>query len=90
MTPKALSVGKQLAKKVYTAPDPACCGFAGDLGFYVPELTESASNSIKRVMNINGSAKNYCSTSLTCEIGLSRTTGEVFQSLLSIADECLK
>ena len=90
MTSKVLSVGEQLAKKVYTSPEPACCGFAGDLGFYVPELTKSVSNSIKEEMNINGSYKNYCSTSLTCEMGLSRTTGEVFQSLLSIADECLK
>ena len=90
MTSKVLSVGEQLAKKVYTPPEPACCGFAGDLGFYVPELTESASSSIKRAMAIHSSNKNYCSTSLTCEMGLNRTTGEVFQSLLSIADDCLK
>jgi len=90
MTSKVLSVGEQLAKKVYTPPEPACCGFAGDLGFYVPELTESASSSIKTAMAIYGSNKNYCSTSLTCEMGLNRTTGEVFQSLLSIADDCLK
>ena len=59
-------------------------------GFYVPELTEYASCSIKRAMDINNSNNNYCSTSLTCEMGLSRTTGEDFQSLLSIADESLK
>ncbi len=90
MTSKVLSIAHQLAENVSTPPEPICCGFAGDLGFYVPELTKSVSNSIKEEMNINGSYKNYCSTSLTCEMGLSRTTGEVFQSLLSIADECLK
>jgi D-lactate dehydrogenase len=90
ITSKVLSIAEQIAKKVYTAPEPACCGFAGDLGFYVPELTEFASSSIKRAMVIYGSNKNYCSTSLTCEMGLNRTTGEVFQSLLSIADNCLK
>ena len=90
MNSKALSVCEQLAKQVYTATEPACCGFAGDLGFYVPELAEDASCSIKRAMDINNSNNNYCSTSLTCEMGLSRTTGENFQSLLSIADESLK
>ena len=90
MTSKVLSIAHQLAENVSSTPEPTCCGFAGDLGFYIPELTKSASNSIKEEMNINGSYKNYCSTSLTCEMGLSRTTGEVFQSLLSIADKCLK
>ncbi len=90
MTSKAISVASQLAEKVRCSPEPSCCGFAGDLGFFVPELTESACKSIKWEMDINRSEKYYCSTSLTCELGLSRTTGKVFHSLLSIADECLQ
>tara|TARA_Y100000031_G_scaffold145742_1_gene178688 strand:- start:618 stop:1172 length:555 start_codon:yes stop_codon:yes gene_type:complete len=90
ITLKAMTVAQHLAKNVRCAPEPACCGFAGDLGFFIPELTESASSTIKKKVEFNGNHNKYCSTSFTCEMGLANTTRKDFQSLLSIADECLK
>ena len=59
-----------------------CCGFAGDRGFLIPELTRSAtSNEASHVRQQNASA-GYYSTSRTCEIGMSSGTRVPYSSII--------
>jgi D-lactate dehydrogenase len=63
-----------------------CCGFAGDRGFLVPELTASATTAEAREIRA-GSFDGFYSSSRTCEIGLTRATGEPYRSFWYLLDE---
>ena len=69
-----------------------CCGFAGDRGFLVPELTASATAveaaEIRRILEREPGAGCY-STCRTCEIGMSRAVGRPFGSLLHLVHEAV-
>ena len=68
-----------------------CCGFAGDRGFLVPELTASATaREARDVLEITsaGSAGLY-STCRTCELGMSRAVGRPYRSLVHLVHEAL-
>ncbi len=63
-----------------------CCGFAGDRGFVVPELSRHA------LRKINDALPQNCtcgvSTNRTCEIGLTSETGRTYRSLAYLLEEC--
>lgn len=64
-----------------------CCGFAGDKGFTTPELNASALRTLKdQVAN----CREGCSTSRTCEIGLSHHSGLEYRSPVYLLDQCSK
>lgn len=63
-----------------------CCGFAGDKGFEVPELNESALAELKDCLPADCSA-GY-SNSRTCEVGLSHRSGISYQSIVYLVDRC--
>ncbi len=65
-----------------------CCGFAGDRGFVVPELTASATRAEAEELNAIA-ASGYYSTCRTCELGLSRATGQTYRSLVHLIHESL-
>jgi D-lactate dehydrogenase len=70
-----------------TIPDSAgCCGFAGDRGFLVPELTASAT-AIEADEIRNGDFDGFYSSSRTCEIGMTRSTGNPYRSFWYLLDE---
>jgi D-lactate dehydrogenase len=64
--------------------DIACCGFAGDKGFRLPELNASALKTLN-------AQTHHCefgiSTSRTCEIGLSKHSGLTYYSLFEVLDK---
>jgi D-lactate dehydrogenase len=63
-----------------------CCGFAGDRGFLLPELTASAT--AREADELRERALDGCySTSRTCEIGLTRATGRPWRSLIHLLEE---
>lgn len=62
-----------------------CCGFAGDKGFTMPELNESALSPLK-AQPFDPKTQGY-SNSRTCEIGLSKNSGIDYQSLIYLLDE---
>jgi D-lactate dehydrogenase len=68
-----------------------CCGFAGDRGFLVPELTESATAAeaaqVRELAAQSGTG--LFSTCRTCEIGLSRAVGRPYRSLVHLVHEAL-
>jgi D-lactate dehydrogenase len=68
-----------------------CCGFAGDRGFQVPELTASAAahdaEEVRALMR-DGPAALF-STCRTCEIGMGRAVGEPYASLVHLVHDTL-
>lgn len=90
LSSKAISVASNLTKNIEFELDSYCCGMAGDLGYFIPELTESAGQIIKNRIELKNTPKHFCSTSITCESSLNQTTGLEFESLLSLVDKSLK
>jgi D-lactate dehydrogenase len=88
-----LTVARAHAERVELPRFAECCGFAGDRGFLVPELTESATSveaaEIRRLIQKHPEAAVY-STCRTCEIGLARAVGRPVQSLLHLVLEAVR
>jgi D-lactate dehydrogenase len=71
-------------------PDAAgCCGFAGDRGFLLPELTASATRSEARELE-EGDFDGFYSSSRTCEIGMTRATSRPYRSFWYLLDEATR
>ena len=79
-------VAESCAETVILPETVGCCGFAGDRGFSIPELTASALSRLKESLP-DGCQTGY-STSKTCEIGLSLHSGMNYQSILVLVDQC--
>ena len=73
-------------------PVAECCGFAGDQGFLVPELTASATAAeaaeVRELRRREPGAGCY-STCRTCEIGMTRAVGRPYRSLVHLVHEAL-
>ena len=73
------ALGAALADDVYIAPSATCCAFAGDRGITHPELTESATApQVEELAGRDFDAR--LSSNRTCEIAMSRATGEDYES----------
>jgi len=75
------SLAKRCAKKVTIPINSNCCGFAGDRGMIVPELTQNAVKYNKGQLSSEQRKLNGYSSSRMCEIGMSDSD----QSYTSIA-----
>ncbi len=74
-----------LAEDVYVAPSATCCGFAGDRGISHPELTAAATK--PQAEELAGRRFDaHLSNNRTCEIGLTRATGEPYQSVVILLE----
>jgi D-lactate dehydrogenase len=86
LVPRLRSLAGALADDVYVAPSATCCGFAGDRGISHPELTEAATR--PQADELAGRHFDaHLSNNRTCEIGLSRATGESYESFLIKLEE---
>jgi D-lactate dehydrogenase len=86
LVPRLRSLAGALADDVYVAPSATCCGFAGDRGISHPELTEAATR--PQAEELSGRHFDaHLSNNRTCEIGLSRATGENYESFLIKLEE---
>jgi D-lactate dehydrogenase len=83
---KFRKVAEACASTVVMPEKVRCCGFAGDKGFEVPELNESALAELKDCLPTDCSA-GY-SNSRTCEVGLSHRSGISYQSIVYLVDRC--
>ena len=81
-----IAVARICAKSVFLPEEDGCCGFAGDKGFYTPELNASAMSRLKQQLP-EGCDQGY-SNSRTCEIGLSRHSGIPYRSIAYLVDRC--
>jgi D-lactate dehydrogenase len=85
ITPKLIRISEACSEVVLVPRDAGCCAFAGDRGFLFPELT-AAATSIEAAQAIKEEHDGYFSSSRTCEIGMTRATGKVYQSYLHLLD----
>jgi D-lactate dehydrogenase len=76
-----LAVAGVIAAEVVVPTDWGCCGFAGDRGLLHPELTASAT--AQEAAQVVGSpTEAYASLNRTCEIGMTRATGQPYRHIL--------
>ena len=63
-----------------------CCGWAGSLGFTLPEVNASALKTLAE--QLPGDCPEGVSSSRTCEIGLSNHGGRPYRSIAYLMDRC--
>ncbi len=85
LAPRLRSLTAALAEEVYVAPSATCCGFAGDRGISHPELTAAATR--PQAEELAGrSFDAHLSSNRTCEIGMTRATGEPYESVVCLLE----
>ncbi len=89
LTPKLEAVARACSDAVTVPLAAGCCGFAGDRGFLLPELTESATRGEAHEV-LSRQYDGYFSSSRTCEIGMTRATGEVYRSFIYLLEEATR
>jgi D-lactate dehydrogenase len=89
--PDLLAVARAHAEEVLIPPGAECCGFAGDRGFVVPELTRAATiREAAEVLALDGNGRTgLYSTCRTCEIGMSRAVGHPYSSIVNLVREAM-
>jgi len=87
--PDLLKVAHAHAERVVLPKSAECCGFAGDKGFLVPELTRSATATEAAEVRALEESDGLFSTCRTCEIGMSRTVGRAYRSLVHLVHEAV-
>ena len=81
---KFQKVASHCSEKVIVPDNVDCCGWAGDRGFFYPELNDSALSRLKHEVL---DAKEGYSNSVTCEIGLSLNSDITYKSLVYLVDK---
>lgn len=79
-------VADAVAESVTVPDDWGCCAFAGDRGLLHPELTASATH-LESAELAAGTFDDHVSCNRTCEIGMTRATGEPYRQVLELLDE---
>ncbi len=72
------------AEEVIVPQGVDCCAWAGDRGFFYPELNRSALMELAE--SVKEAEQGY-STSRTCEIGLSMNSGVSYRSIIYLVDK---
>jgi D-lactate dehydrogenase len=86
---KLTALASLVADEVMVPLDEGCCAFAGDRGMLHPELTASATAAeAAEVARFGATA--YVSANRTCEIGMSRATGQTYRHVLEIVEEATR
>ena len=79
-------IAEAAAHRVHTPLEWMCCGFAGDRGLLHPELTASAT--AREAVEVAGNgASAYASCNRTCELGLTRATGQPYRHVVELLAE---
>ena len=84
---KLYKLAEMCASKVVTPMEVTCCGWAGDRGFFYPELNASALRTLRK--SLEGATEGY-SNSRTCEIGLTMNSGISYKSIVFLVDKASK
>jgi D-lactate dehydrogenase len=83
---KLLAIAKQCARSALVPLNLGCCAFAGDRGLLFPELTASATE--KETAEVNArDYDGYYSSNITCEIGMSESTGKDYMSIVYLVEK---
>ena len=83
---KMLSIARQCARSAHVPLNLGCCAFAGDRGLLFPELTRFATE--KEAAEVNEhDYDGFYSSNITCEIGMSETTGKDYSSIIYLVEK---
>lgn len=83
------AIASAVSTKVFVPPSWGCCAFAGDRGLLHPELTASATD--QQAAEINARTfDGYASLNRTCEIGMSKATGQSYRHILEYLAEATR
>lgn len=78
-----VAIARLIAQDVEVPENWGCCAFAGDRGLLHPELTASATQrEAETVAELNSDL--HASSNRTCEMGMSRATGQTYHSIISL------
>ena len=80
------TVAGAVAGRVEVSENVGCCAFAGDRGMLHPELTASATQAEAADVAAMG-ASAHASCNRTCELGMTRATGEPYRHVLELLEE---
>lgn len=89
LTEKLEGIARFCCDQVSLPVTAGCCGFAGDRGFLFPELTESATQREADEV-LAGQHEGHYSSSRTCEIGMTRATGQVYRSYIYLLEHATR
>ncbi len=78
-----------VADRVVSPVEAGCCAFAGDRGWLHPELTASATRHEAAELAPEQHDA-YVSSNRTCEVGLSRATGQAYRSIVQVLEEATR
>ena len=88
-----VAVASAHAERVVVPRSAECCGFAGDKGFLVPELTASATRAegaeVRALLDGDAAGTGLYSTCRTCEIGMGRAVGRPYHSVLHLVHRAI-
>src|SRR5690606_27728496 len=80
------TVAGAVAESVHRPPSWGCCAFAGDRGMLHPELTASATaDQAAEVAGLGATAHVSCNR--TCELGMTRATGQPYRHVLEVLEQ---
>uniref|UniRef100_UPI0005584F47 (Fe-S)-binding protein n=1 Tax=Arthrobacter sp. CAL618 TaxID=1055770 RepID=UPI0005584F47 len=86
LNPALEAVAGVVASEVLVPETWGCCAFAGDRGMLHPELTASATS--RQAVDVAGfNASAHASCNRTCELGMTRATGEDYRHILELLEE---
>jgi D-lactate dehydrogenase len=89
LTAKLEAMARACAADALIPVHAGCCGFAGDRGFLVPELTAAATQ--REAAEVNATpCDGHFSSSRTCEVGLTRSTGHVYRSFVHLLEQATR
>jgi D-lactate dehydrogenase len=89
LVPKLEAIARKCAGEAFVPPSIGCCAFAGDRGFMYPELTASATKG--EASEIKAHKHDACySSSRTCELGMTRATGEIYCSYIYLLEKATR
>lgn len=82
-------IAEAFADEVHVPTAWGCCAFAGDRGMLHPELTASATAAeAAEVRSVGASA--HASANRTCEIGMTRATGQEYVHVLELLERATR
>ncbi|MDE6692965.1 MAG: FAD-binding oxidoreductase, partial [Muribaculaceae bacterium] len=86
---KIIGIARKCSTNVLVPEQVGCCGFAGDKGFFYPELNAWGLRHLRSQIEAAGVKEGY-SNSRTCEIGLTTNSGIPYKSIVYLVDRATR
>ena len=86
LNPALVKVAQAVAETVNVPVMTGCCAFAGDRGMLHPELTQAATRPEAAEVAAFGAVA-HASCNRTCELGMTRATGQTYRHVLELLAE---